>query len=523
MNDLERVAEKSTRGSFHLFVGNLISEVFNAVGIIVVARLLGPTEMGVYGLSFVIPGMFTVLTGLGLGQAMIRSLAVYQSQGRWGEVRRVAVRGYAFQGGLACLLAAVMFLASDFLASGALRRPEMLGLVRVTSVLVVAQSVYSMSISVFYGLERMDLMAVTMVLQSLVKGVAMPLLVIRGFGVEGAVYGHLLAASAVSVVSVVLIWNYLRGRGGVGGPVDVEPLNDMLRMGFPLFLTTLVGTLSVSYQGILLAWFTDNIAIGNWDVAKKFLSLITLFTVPITSVLYPAFSKFTFIEQPDEIKTLFRSSVRYATIIVIPATSVMILLSAQGIGFLFGTKYSMAPQFLSLALLQFLAVGLGSLSIYGLLNSQGDTATTFRLNSVSAVLSILFCTALTWRWGVPGLLVGLFLAAMAGSALNLYVVRSKYGIGVDLNHAVRVAVFSLLAVAVTWQALRPFTGASLFIQMAVGGVTFLVACLLLAPLTGSIVVEDVATLRRVLRRQRLIYALVSPFLSLEEWIIGLLP
>jgi O-antigen/teichoic acid export membrane protein len=83
LNDLEKVAEKSTRGSFHLFIGNFLSEIFNAVGIIIVARLLGPTEMGIYGLSFVIPGVFTILTGLGLGQAMIRSLAIYQASSRW--------------------------------------------------------------------------------------------------------------------------------------------------------------------------------------------------------------------------------------------------------------------------------------------------------------------------------------------------------------------------------------------------------------------------------------------------------
>ena len=523
MNDLEKVAEKSTRGSFHLFIGNFLSEIFNAVGIIIVARLLGPTEMGIYGLSFVIPGVFTILTGLGLGQAMIRSLAIYQSQDRWGDVKKATIRGFLFQGGLACILAVVMFLASDVLASVVLRRPEMVGLVRVTSVLVISQSIYTMSVSVFYGLERMDLMATTMVLQSLVKGVAAPLLVIRGFGVDGAIYGHLLAVSAVSIISVILIWNYLRGKGDAEGPTSVEPLNDMLKMGFPLFLTTFVMNLNVGYQGILLAWFTDNIAIGNWDVAKKFLSLVTLFTVPITSVLYPAFSKFTFLEQPDEIKALFHSSVRYATIIVIPATTIMILLSVQGIGFLFGTKYAMAPQFLSLALLQFLTVGLGSLSVFGLLNSQGDTATTFRLNAVTAALNIVFCTLLTWRWGVPGLLVGLFLAAMAGSTLNLYAVKTKYGIGFDLTHAIRVAVFSLLAAIVTGQVLRFFTGSSVLVQMAVGGLTFLGACLLLAPLTKSIVEGDVATLRRVLQRERLIYPLVAPFLALEERIIKLLP
>ena len=46
MADLDKVTERSARGSFHLFIGNLISEIANAVGIIIVARLLTPEDMG---------------------------------------------------------------------------------------------------------------------------------------------------------------------------------------------------------------------------------------------------------------------------------------------------------------------------------------------------------------------------------------------------------------------------------------------------------------------------------------------
>ena len=45
--ELDTVTIRSARGSFHLFVGNLVSEIVNAVGIIIVARLLTPEDMGV--------------------------------------------------------------------------------------------------------------------------------------------------------------------------------------------------------------------------------------------------------------------------------------------------------------------------------------------------------------------------------------------------------------------------------------------------------------------------------------------
>ena len=116
------------------------------------------------------------------------------------------------------------------------------------------------------------------------------------------------------------------------------------------------------------------------------------------------------------------SAILYGEIV---ATTIIAILSGPGIAFLFGTRYELAPGFLSLALLQFLAVGLGSLSVYAFLNSQGDTVTSFRLNAITLGLNMALGTVFTWRWGVPGLLVALFGSSIAGNLLNQYVINKK--------------------------------------------------------------------------------------------------
>ncbi len=56
MDALDKVTERSAKGSFHIFIGNFISEIVNAVGIKIVARLLTPEDMGICGLSFILSG-----------------------------------------------------------------------------------------------------------------------------------------------------------------------------------------------------------------------------------------------------------------------------------------------------------------------------------------------------------------------------------------------------------------------------------------------------------------------------------
>lgn len=176
MSELDRVARKSARGSFYLFVGNFLSELINAVGAVLVARLLTPQEYGVYGLSFVLPGIFLMFSNWGISEALTRFLARYQAEGRWDDIRRMTRTGLLFNGSVAFILSLAMYASADPLAAMALARPELGDLVRLTSALVIVHTVFTAASSVFFGLERMDLMAAMMVTQSIIKASASPLL-----------------------------------------------------------------------------------------------------------------------------------------------------------------------------------------------------------------------------------------------------------------------------------------------------------------------------------------------------------
>jgi PST family polysaccharide transporter len=484
--ELDRVAGRSARAGLHLFSGNLLSELINAGGAVVVARLLAPGDYGVLSLAFVLPGIFVMFSDWGVSSAVTRLLTRLQSRGRWSDVREVFRTDLLLNGALACLLPAAMFLAADPLAAIVLRRPGLGGLVELTSILVLLQSASTIAGSAFLGLERMDLIAAVKVAQSAVKALASSILVLGGYGVEGAIIGHLLGTGTAAIASPILILWHFKGRKDLDGADHGEDgsLRGMLGFGFPLFVGNFLNNAGVRYQGLLLAWFADNVSIGNLDIANKFMSLVSLFTFPIKSVLYLTFSKFDYRHQPDELKSVFQVSVRYATLIVVPAITLIVMLSGQLVIFFFGEEYRLAPRFLSLVLLQFLPVILGALSVFEFLNSQGDTVTSLRLIGVNVGLTMALITALTWRLGVTGLLAGVFVSMMAGWAYNLHRLHAKYGAGVDPGHAVRSVLFSSVSALISYASLRALDLSNDFAELALGSIAFTVACMFLAPLTG---------------------------------------
>jgi O-antigen/teichoic acid export membrane protein len=521
MNDLEEVAGKSARGSLYLFLGSFISEAINAIGVVVVSRFLTPGEFGLFGLTLVLPGIFLMFTNWGIGSALTRFLARYAADGQWDNARRAVYLGYLFKGTVSLFLSAILFLFSEPLASFVLKRPDLSGLVRMASVLVVLQSLYVASNAIFYGLERMRIIAIILVLQSVVKTSSSYFLLIRGYGVTGALSGHILGFGVGVITAFLLIFGLvLKGKTTEGDRGSTSSLSEMLRFGFPLFLGNFVTTMGMRYQGLLLAWFTSDIEIGNLNIANKFVSLITLFTVPIASVVYPAFSKFNYKEQPVEMERLFKASVRYATLLVIPATALIMVLSEDFVYTLFDRRYTLAPEFLVLVLLKFLVVGIGSLSVYSFLNSQGDTATTFRLNLLNVALKVSLCTFLIWKMGAPGLLLALFISELIGRAVNLYTLRARYGINVDLEYLTKVVAFTAPSAMATYTLLRTLDFSVNFLNITLSSTIFLILCMILAPLTGALGFNDIHIIRRLMKREPIIYPLISPFLSFEERIIA---
>ena len=68
-------ATASIKGSIVLVIGNIIAMMANAVGVILVARMLLPADYGQFTVTLILPGIFRLLTGWGIDQPLIRLIA----------------------------------------------------------------------------------------------------------------------------------------------------------------------------------------------------------------------------------------------------------------------------------------------------------------------------------------------------------------------------------------------------------------------------------------------------------------
>jgi O-antigen/teichoic acid export membrane protein len=514
VNNVDSLAESSARGSFILLIGNSFSLVVDAVGVILVARMLSPSDYGLYGVTAVLPSFFMLFSSLGINAALVRFIAQYKSQNKEQETISITLTGVSFKFGLGCLLSLILFLSADILSATVLRRPEVGSLVRLASIQILFQSMMGTLNSIFSGYQRMEYRAAISIIQSVVKGVGMPLLIYFGYGLVGAIIGQIMGYIASSIAGYLILLSLIR-KSDKQLVSFKQNLVTLLNFGLPLFFGNIIMGFARQFRGFLLSWYVSAELIGNYGIASWFNTLISVFSTSISANLLPTFSKINLQENPKQAEDVFKGSIRYSSMVLLPFTFLLIILSNPIVSFLFGNKYPQAPLFIILLLLHLLFVGLGSLSIPSFLNSQGDTKTTMRINMISSGLSIILSIIFINQWSVVGLLLALSISALIRTLLGIFTIKKLYDISLNLRHALKTTLSCIISAGFVYFTIMNF---SLFpiVNIVLSTILFIITYLLLAPILGAIQIWDISVIDNMLKTIKLLYPFTKYILKYIE-------
>ena len=523
--ELSDVAKASARGSFFLFLGTTSSTIIMALGSILIARLLGPENYGLYTIAMIAPSFLIALSDLGISPALTRFSAHFHSKGKDQKVVGLIQAGIIFKFVLSLIISLVLLLLSESIATRVLRRPGLGLLIRFTSLYLVGQAIFTTLDSIFIGLDKTENSGLLMNVQAVTKTVASPLLIILGMGALGAILGAglgLLLAAAIGVTVLLLrLYPSLHGRNHEENVDFIQALRLMIPYGMPLYLSTLILSLLTQYQRFTLALFVSNMEIGNYAIAMNFSVLVTLLAYPIATSLFPAFSKLNIKEDQDKVEKMFKLSIKYTSLLVIPASLAVAILSKELVYTLYGSQYGLAPSYLALYILSFLCTGLGMFVVGNLFNGQGDTKTTLRINLVSLGLSVPLAFIMTFLYGVLGLVASLLASQFLSAIYALFLAREKYAVTVDWASSLRTGVASLLSALLVYIFITFAPIPISIFRLAIGGSLYVTSFLAFAPLLRVISKVDIENLDELLKELGPIYPIARRILNLEEKILAL--
>ncbi len=196
-------AERLVIGFSYSMLGGIVSSVFVYVAGLLVMRLLGPEEYGLYQLVFLVPGLLAPFLSLGIEMTLVRFVSKYMVTG--GQEAIQTARFLFFTRLLISLLASVgMFALAPWIAK-ALGEPVGLG-VRVAGLFLLGNMLYVFIQALFQSFFMMRERTIVIVVNGAVYLATVPILIYIGMAYLAPIAAFALAAFAAFFVGLLLAW-----------------------------------------------------------------------------------------------------------------------------------------------------------------------------------------------------------------------------------------------------------------------------------------------------------------------------
>ncbi|MCL2642487.1 MAG: oligosaccharide flippase family protein [Candidatus Bathyarchaeota archaeon] len=525
-----QMGKSSTAGSFFLLIGVVGSTVIMALGSLILASLLTPEELGLYSLVLIPSAVIAFFRDLGVNSAMTQKIASLRAANKTSEIHDVILSGVVFELLSGTLFAIVCFCLAQPLAS-LLNRPDAAPLIALMSISIFVSAIVSAATATFVGFEKMKFNSFTQILQAIIKTLLGPLMVILGFSVFGVVLGSIVSVAAGGLIGIVLVYFALfrpLRKSKVGGCNVKRTLIPLLRYGMPLTVPSLVVGVLPQIFAFFMGMYAGDGMIGNYYISTNFSVLVTFISFPVSTALFPAFSKLNPQKEPELVRTVFSSSVKYTALLLIPTTMILMALSTplvhtlfpqdgliqtllygDKMQYLFGVnntpKFPYAPIFLAVSSIANLLVLFGHVSLSAFQTGIGKTKQVMKQSVLSLAISLPFSYAVITYFGTFGgvgneLLVvigGIFavlVSIIPGLIWGLIWAWKNYHVKADFKNSGKIFTASLIASIVAY-TFSTFFNASYPILLFAGALLFLLVYLIVIPLIGAVNYADIDNLK----------------------------
>jgi len=450
---------------------------------VVVARLLTPSDLGLMAILLVFTSIGTVLVESGLGMALIQ-------RQRCTDDDETTVFSFAVMTSM--VLATTLLIAAPGVASF-FDEPRLTPLLRAASVMFPLAALGTVPDALLT--MRLDFKARTKAqfVASLISGALAVSLAWIGWGVW-ALVAQLVVASAARTA---MVWVSSRWRPR--GRFRRGSLKTLGRFGAFMLSASLLNAVFTRLQSLVLGKLFDTNALGYYALADTTRQAPANFVTGVLGrVGLPSFSALA--HDRTALREALRVALRVSMFIFVPCMVMIAVLAEPLITMVYGDRWLPAAPVLSIMAI---ATALWPLHVLNIaaLNAQGRSDLTLRIELVKDGMSLLYIVVGS-PWGGVGLASALLAASITAHVVNAYYTKKLLDFGAVSQCVDQGATFLLtgMSASVAWLILAgigitPFNTA---LALVSGIVVYLGSAVMVRPMP----VQDVLRLATTVRGAR---------------------
>lgn len=412
------ILKKSLLDYIYVLFGNGLSRGVTLVNSIIIARILGPTNFGLFSIFYI-----TMVLTWQLPQAFDITFIRYAKASNCDiekkEFLKTAIFLKLLFGFVVC---SISYPLSYFLANYCFQKPE-IHIILTTSIISGVFYSFLMSVaSIYQEKGRFDRYAIlnniyTFSILCALVTITMTKLTLS---IEIIILIFFIVSIAVGITSIVLLWKKVGNLFFPNKPILIKSLS----LGKWIFGVTSVYVISQRIDILFLTRYFKYEYIGIYSVASQITMIISLLVGSLSAVSFPRAC--TAVTSKHSFKIFVKESV-----LVIVAINIFIVILFYAAPFLvtklFGEEYRMACS-----ILRILLIGWAFTVVYipfsFLFYAYNNSTTRFILELLKLVVAIVMLNLLIPRYGLIGASVAVSIALTSNAFISLIVlgVSHKY-------------------------------------------------------------------------------------------------
>jgi O-antigen/teichoic acid export membrane protein len=416
-------------GGFWAVGGRLATALAAFLSNALLARILTPSDFGVYFLAFSVVWTGAVIGALGLNQSAVRFVAESMGTNLPGRARRVV--GLVFGMGMvgAFAVGGVYLLAGPAISRSLFHAPALAAVTGLVAGWMVLLTLQTLQAETFRGFH--DIKFAT-VFGGLVTGILLTscLLLLWLFGGQTGLSTVLAVIVASGLTSVTLGGLLLRSKVlslPVGGMESRVRAAEIATVAWPIMIAGIALTALTQADVWIVGVFRSQEEVAIYRAASRLALMTILVTQVLQAVLPPLIVEKYTRGESESLQRLLRASATVTTVMVVPVLGMFVLMPGSILSLVYGEYYRGGGWVLVLLSLGiFVNVATGMRGVVLLLTGHERTQLTITL--VVGSFNVILCGIGAVYWNINGVAVAAMTTMIVQCLAELVFVRRRLGI-----------------------------------------------------------------------------------------------
>ncbi len=277
------------RNTFWSIGGTLSSRLLMMLTTLLLTYMVGPEQYGKIGYTRTTVVMLASLAGYAFILTLTRQIAAHKTTSPdriWPLTRLLGIMSVTS----GVVLSVSTYLAAPWISSS---QPELIGLIRLASPVILLDCLSSMTIGVLNGLEEFRRVAVNQIIAA-ISGILSSVVLVYFLGIKGAILGLMIQALLLVILSMNSSWKQLTRRGFPFSTwrATWSEWPVITQFSFPVLLGSLICAPADWIGNTLLLYGTGDFRhLAAYDIANQFRMSMQFFSRSFNNVSLPKLSQ----------------------------------------------------------------------------------------------------------------------------------------------------------------------------------------------------------------------------------------